>query len=50
MWIRALNGVVLEVPDSKASEYVEQGHAAFSTEAEARGKSGPVKAPVKRKN
>lgn len=53
MWIRALNGVVVEVPDAKAAEYVEQGHSAFDTEDAARGKpapKSPAKATAKRKS
>ena len=43
MWIKATSGVVLEVPDDKVAEYVEQGHKAFRTEAEARGKTATAK-------
>ena len=49
MWVRALNGVVLEVSDIIAADLVEQGHKSFLTEAEARGLPEPRKAPAKRK-
>lgn len=38
VWVRALNGAVIEVPDHNAAEYVEQGHTVHATEDEARGK------------
>ena len=35
VWVRALNGAVIEVPDHNAAEYVEQGHTVHATEDEA---------------
>lgn len=43
VWIKALNGNVLDVPDSLADSLVAQGHEAFDTEDEARGKSAKPK-------
>ncbi len=52
MWIKALNGNVLEVPDDLVPSLVEQGHEAFTSESEARGvKPPPVKPkPSRTKN
>ena len=49
MWVRALNGNVIEVPEDLVPGLVAQGHKAFPTEAEARGVE-PRRAPVKRKS
>ena len=38
VWVRALNGAVIEVPDHNAAEYIEQGHTVHATEVEAHGK------------
>lgn len=45
MWVKALNGNVIEVDDAFVAGLVEQGHRAFATEAEARGEA---KRPAKR--
>jgi hypothetical protein len=40
-WIKATNGVVIDIPESLVDYLVSQGHQAFNSEAEARGESEP---------
>lgn len=59
VWIKALNGNVVDVPKEFVDGLVAQGHEAFDTEDEARGKqkraaksdapkSKPATAPAKK--
>lgn len=53
-WIKALNGNVIEVSEEFVDGLVTQGHEAFDTEDEARGKqkrapkSNPATQPAKK--
>jgi hypothetical protein len=37
-WIKATNGVVIDIPETLVDYLVSQGHEAFESEDEARGK------------
>lgn len=49
-WIKCKNGNVIDVPDSLADSLVAQGHKAFESEDEARGKRKSAVKPESEKS